>query len=123
MSGRGLAVAAALALAACAEKPLTAGHAKSVPRHDLAPYTTHEDCADVAPGERLDYRFESTEPVRFNIHYRDGGMILMPITRDAVTADAGVFAPQIRQRYCLMWEAGPAGATIAYRMQVRLPAP
>ena len=87
----------------------------------LAPYGIHEDCADLAAGDRLDYRFESTTPVKFNIHYHEGGMVLMPITRDDVTSDSGVFAPRIKQSYCLMWEAGAAGAIIAYRMQVRGP--
>ncbi|HET9046270.1 MAG TPA: hypothetical protein VFO33_04880 [Casimicrobiaceae bacterium] len=117
-----LALACAI-VAACAEKPLAPGEAKSVAKQDLAPYAMHEDCAELAPGDRLDYRFESTQPLKFNIHYHDGNMVLMPITRDDVTSDAGVFAPQSKQGYCLMWEAGAAGATIAYRMQVRRRAP
>lgn len=113
-----LAIVAA-ALAGCADKPLVPGEPRTVAKRDLAPYAFHEDCADLVPGDRLDYRFESTEPVKFNIHYHDANMILMPITRDGVTSDSGVFAPQLKQGYCLMWEAGAAGATIAYRMQIR----
>ena len=120
---RGAFVLACVALAACADTPLAPGEAKAVAKQDLAPYAIHEDCADLSPGDRLDYRFESTQPVKFNIHYHDGNMVVMPITRDDVTSDAGVFAPQIKQGYCLMWEAGAAGATIAYRMQVRRPTP
>ena len=114
---------AGAALAGCAVKPLALGEAKSVAKQDIAPYGVHEDCADLAPGDRLDYRFESSSPVKFNIHYHDANTIVMPITRDDVTSDAGVFAPRIKQGYCLMWEAGAAGAIIAYRMQVRRPAP
>jgi hypothetical protein len=110
-------------IAGCAQKPLALGDAKTVAKHDIAPYEFHEDCADLAPGDRLDYRFESTAPVNFNIHYHDGNMVVSPITRDYVTSDAGVFAPRVKQGYCLMWEAGAAGATIAYRMQVRRPTP
>jgi hypothetical protein len=114
---------AGAALAGCAQKPLAIGEAKTVAKQDIAPYGIHEDCADLAAGDRLDYRFESTTPVKFNIHYHEGGMVLMPITRDDVTSDSGVFAPRNQQSYCLMWEAGAAGAIIAYRMQVRGPAP
>ena len=105
--------------AGCADKPLAPGGVRTVAKRDLAPYAFHEDCANLSPGDRLDYRFESTAPVKFNIHYHDANMVVMPITRDDVTSDAGVFAPQLKQGYCLMWEAGPAGATIGYRMQVR----
>ena len=125
MSAPRMLVALALAgaaLAGCAAKPLAFGEAKTVAKHDIAPYGIHEDCADLAPGDRLDYRFESTTPVKFNIHYHEGNMVLMPITRDDVTSDSGVFAPRIKQGYCLMWEAGAAGAVIAYRMQVLGPA-
>ena len=78
---------------------------------------------ELSPGDRLDFRFESTDPVAFNVHYHDGKLVVMPITRDGVTADAGVYAPPIRQGYCLMWEAGAAGATIAYRYVVRRVSP
>ncbi|MEP7274732.1 MAG: hypothetical protein ABI812_00160 [Betaproteobacteria bacterium] len=112
-----------VALAACADKPLAPGAEKTVAKHDIAPYAFHEDCASLAPGDRLDYRFQSTSPVKFNIHYHDANMVVSPITRDDVTADAGVFAPPVKQDYCLMWEAGASGASIAYRLQVRRPAP
>jgi hypothetical protein len=110
-------------IAGCAARPLVSGQSKSVAKQDLAPYAIHEDCADLTPGDRLDYRFESTAPVKFNILYHDANTVVMPITRDDVMSDSGVFAPQIKQGYCLMWEAGPAGAGIAYRIQVRRPAP
>jgi hypothetical protein len=110
---------AGVAIVACADRPLTAGEETRAATRDVAPYGFHEECADLGPGDRLDYRFESTAPVKFNIHYHDAGMVIMPITRDDATSDAGVFAPRIRQVYCLMWEAGVAAAAVAYRMQVR----
>jgi hypothetical protein len=122
MSVRALLVAASVGtlVAACAGTPaVVPGEPKSVARQALAPYDVHEDCMELAPGDRLDYRFESSEPVAFNVHYHDGKMVVMPITRDAVTADSGVYAPKLRQGYCLMWEAGAAGATLAYRYVVR----
>jgi len=126
MRARPALIALALAgavLTGCAQKPLAPGEEKTVAKHDIAPYGFHEDCADLAPGDRLDYRFQSTSPVKFNIHYHEGNMVLSPIARDDVTSDAGVFAPHSKQGYCLMWEAGAAGAIIAYRMQVRRPTP
>ena len=110
---------ASFALAGCAAAPMVAGDSKTVPRQIIAPYEVHEDCADLALGDRLDYQFESSDLVTFNIHYHDGSLIVMPITRERVTSDAGLFVPQLKKGYCLMWEAGASGATLAYRIVVR----
>ena len=40
----------------------------------------------------------------------------MPIVREKTRADAGVFATPAAQDYCLMWEAGAAGALLDYRV-------
>jgi hypothetical protein len=120
MHDGGLALAAmALTLGACAENPLVSGQPKVVEKVPIAPYAIHEDCADLAPGDRLDYRFATTEPVAFNIHYHDGNAVVMPISREGATSDAGVFAPLIAEGYCLMWEAGPNGAVLDYRIALR----
>lgn len=118
----GVAGAIAIIVAACAEQPLSPGQSKSG-NLDLAPYSTHEDCADLVPGDRLDYRFESNAPVKFNISYRDSDMIVQPITRDGIMADAGVFAPLIKSRYCLNWEASASGALVDYHAAVRRGSP
>ena len=111
-----------LALAGCAEKPIVPGQPKTA-NLDLAPYTTREDCVDLLQGDRLDYRFESSTRVKFSIYYRDSNMIVEPITREDVAEDSGVFAPRISARYCLLWEASPTGALIAYRANVLRAAP
>jgi hypothetical protein len=116
---RGLAFCAfMLVLAGCAENPIVPGQPKAA-NLDLAPYTTREDCVDLIQGDRLDYRFESNTRVRFSIYYRDSNMIVEPITREDVAQDSGVFAPRIPARYCLLWEASPTGALIAYHANVR----
>jgi hypothetical protein len=107
-----------LMLAGCAEKPIVPGQPKTA-NLDLAPYTTREDCVDLIQGDRLDYRFESNTPVKFNIYYRDSNMIVEPITRENVVEDSGVFAARIAARYCLLWEASPTGALIGYHANVR----
>ena len=107
-----------LMLSGCAEKPIVPGQPKMA-NLDLAPYTTQEDCVDLLQGDRLDYRFDSNTPVKFNIYYRDSNMIVEPITREGVVEDSGVFAPRISARYCLLWEASPTGALIGYSANVR----
>ena len=113
------ALAACLALAACATDPVVPGEPKIVRDHPLTPYGIHEECLRLAVGDRVDYDFSATAPVAFNIHYHDANAVVAPVVREGVRADSGVFAPRLAQDYCLMWEAGPAGAVLDYRLRLR----
>ena len=119
MSGRPLLVAA-MALSACAA-PNLADAPKIVQGHAVPSYQIHEECLVLKPGERVEYRFESSEPVDFNIHYHEGNAVVMPLVREQSREDAGMYLVRIAQDYCLMWEAGAAGAMIDYRIRVRPP--
>lgn len=105
-------------LSACAPAPIATAP-KNIVAHPLAPYAMHEECVELKPGDRLDYTFESNEPVDFNIHYHEGNAVAMPIVREKSRGDAGVFAPPLAHHYCLMWEAGAASALIDYRIRLR----
>jgi len=110
---------ATLALYGCAASLPSANAPKDVRAHPLPSYQIHEECLKLKPGDRVDYAFESTEPVDFNIHYHEGNAILMPVVREKSSADAGMYAAQIAHDYCLMWEAGAAGASIDYRIRLK----
>jgi hypothetical protein len=117
----GWAMLGALLAGACATTPPDPdARSGSVP---LAPYASHEECLTLAPGDRLDYRFRSTAPIAFNLHYHDGNAVVMPLQRDGVTADSGFYQPVLAHDFCLMWEAGAAPATVDYRVGVRRRAP
>jgi hypothetical protein len=109
----------ALLVAGCAGPGAIGDAPREVLEQAIAPYAMHEECLRVVPGERLEYRYDSTEPVSFNIHYHVGNAIISPISRDQSVDDAGVFAPILAQTYCLMWEAGAAGAVLSYRLRMR----
>ena len=109
-----IAVALAVLAAGCA----TDGGDNVKHTQALAPYAMHEDCARLAVGDRVVYAFRSDAALDFNIHYQDGAAVVEPITRQGITEDAGVYAPPLAHRYCLMWEAGAAGAHLDYRMRV-----
>jgi hypothetical protein len=114
----------ALLAAACAtDAPLTPGTPKVVAEKAIAPYEFHEECMHLERGDRLDYRFESDQPLAFNIRYHEQNLVLMPITRTAITSDAAIFSPVVAQDYCLTWEAGPSGAVLSYRVVLRRPRP
>ena len=98
---------------------IVAGVPRAVERLVVAPYAVHEACVRMAGGDRLDWRYESSAPLAFNIHDHEGGTVLAPVVRDASSADSGTFEARMAQDYCLMWEAGPAGAIIGYRVLLR----
>ena len=107
---------AALALAGCADAPIVADTPRIVTAQRIAPWEAHQDCANAAEGDRIDYRFNTTEPVDFDLYYREGAAVIIPLSRKDVSADSGIFGVQIPARYCLAWQAGPAGAFVDYHI-------
>jgi hypothetical protein len=120
--GATLAIAALSALpllAGCGVAPVTADAPKSVAGYPLPPYQSHDECVRLAPGDRLEYAFEASEPLAFDIRYREGAAVVAPVVREPSRMDAGMFVARIARDYCLMWEAGAAGALIDYRLRLR----
>jgi hypothetical protein len=106
-------------LAACAPAPITADQPRKVAAMPLPPFEIHEECVHLAPGDRLDYDFAASEPVAFEIQYREGGAVLAPIVRSASVGDSGVFLARLEHNYCLAWEAGAAGALVDFQLKLR----
>ena len=118
-------IVATLAVAgatSCASPPLARNVPHAVSRLAIAPYASTETCVDLAPGDRLDYRFDATEPVHFDIRYRAGHAVVSPIVREGSRGDSGIFEAGLGERYCLAWEAGAAGALVDYVVEIRGPA-
>jgi len=109
---------AALALAGCAAT-MGAGQAKVVHEHPLPSYQIYEECFRLDDGDRVEFRFESTEPVDYNLHYHEGNAVVMPMSSEKSTEHAGVYLATLAEDYCLMWEAGAAGALIDYRILIK----
>lgn len=112
------AAAFALGIGACAVDTITPDAPKAASEFSIAPFEVHEECAQLVPGDRLDYRFEAQRPVAFHIYYKDGLMFIAPVSREDVTESSGIFNAPNERRYCLRWEAGREGAIIDYRIRV-----
>ena len=110
---------AAFVLAACAAAPVDPETPISVQRLAIAPYQVHEECLQLFPGDRLEYRFEAGAPLAFNIHYHEGKTVVMPFSRENTREENGFYAPSIAQHYCLMWEAGAQAAVLDYRVRLK----
>jgi hypothetical protein len=113
---------AVMPLCACTTAPIAPGVPREVGRVVIAPYQSHDECVRLARGDRIDWRYESSEPLAFNIQYRENNAVLSPVVRERSTADSGTFEAQLANDYCLTWESGAPGAIIGYRVLLR-PAP
>ena len=109
---------ATLCMCACAvnaimpNQPLVARDAR------IAPYEFLDVCAALQLDDRIDYRFDATEPVAFSIGYVEDGATLLPWSRDYLKTDSGIFPVRYPQRYCLKWQGGPAGALVSYTVTI-----
>lgn len=110
-----------LPLAACTTAPHDPDAPRVVTGVRIAPYERHEDCIPMQDGDRLDFRFDAQFPLAFNLLYREGAVVVIPLSRERVEEFAGVFAATAARAYCLAWEAGPQGAILDYRFRVRRP--
>jgi hypothetical protein len=110
--------ASALALGACSDAPLAPNAPADVDAQPIPPWEVHETCADVDVGDRIDFRFESSEVVDFELYYRQGAAVVIPLAHPRTLADSGVFAVAIPGRYCLAFKAGAAGAMVSYHLTV-----
>lgn len=117
---RAIVLACALALASCATPDPDA--LRSADKVAISPYQMLEVCFKLAAGDKVDWRFESREPVDFNFHYHDGPMVVQPLVKLASFGDSGIFPVLVAQDYCATWEAGPLGAVVGYRLRpIRAP--
>jgi hypothetical protein len=99
---------------------LLAGGCASLPAQDkntetLKPAGVHEDCMELLPGETLDYSFEASSPLDFNVHYHEDHGVFYVVSKDASRADKGTYLCEKQQYYCLMWtNPGAETATLLY---------
>jgi len=111
------AIPLALAAAACT----TVAHRLEAPRSavgvEIAPYAVYEDCFSLNEGDRVAFQFSAQPPTAFNVHFREGKTMVMPVELKAAADESGDFVAEKNQTYCLSWEAGARGSVVAYWVQ------
>ena len=117
---RGVVPFARIGFAACVASCATTlgGDARSTDRLSIAPYDAHDECFDLRVGDRLDYRFESSAPIDFELRYREANVVVSPTARPRSTGDSAIFEVRVPARYCLDWQAGADAVTLGYRLSV-----
>ena len=101
-------VAAQSALGAAREPPGTFSAT-------VAPGKAHEECVRVDKGKRMHYKWRSTVPVDFNIHYHDGAEVFYPVKREGKLSARGILRAKKTEEFCWMWSAN-ASAKIEGRI-------
>jgi hypothetical protein len=121
----GLAFAAALVVAGFvlevgASEPIEMELRDSVQQQfTLAAGQVEEPCVDLRAGERLDYRYEASAAVDFNLHYHEAAEAVFPINQNQQLSDSGQYFVAKSRNYCLMWtNRGSQSVDIQYSYSV-----
>lgn len=95
------------------------------PRHvgpiTLAPGEHHEDCVRLAAGDRVLFRFEAHPAIAFQVRYRSGEAVIMPVVRPATESDSGFFSAAETHTYCFDWAADatqPLATQLTYHLSL-----
>ena len=117
MRAGGLLIALCAAACATPADPYRLDEPRSGAGVQLASYALHEECFTLDTNDRVNFYFVSTASVAFNIHYHDANAVVMPLAREGTKEESGEFVAELKQTYCMMWEAGAEPALIDYRIR------
>lgn len=71
----------------------------------IKPTKTFEKCLQLDAGQKLEYRFESSAKLNFNLNYQKGPEeVYYPVKLDRTTGESGLYEVKARNKYCLKWE-------------------
>ncbi|MBL0122072.1 MAG: hypothetical protein IPP88_04855 [Betaproteobacteria bacterium] len=70
----------------------------------LKPGKPHEKCMVLDSAQKIEYRFESSAKVNFNLHYNKGDAMYFPVKLDRTKGESGLYEAKSREKYCLVWE-------------------
>ena len=77
----------------------------------IKPARSYEECIELMPGMVIDYDFDASDFVNFNIHYHAEDSVHYPARRKGVKMSKGLIDPgkhdfytEEQEFYCLMWD-------------------
>ncbi len=86
----------------------------------LPPSKIHEECFRLNQNQILDYVFEASKPLEFNLHHHMDNEVIYPIPSIDIAAKKGRFTPKIKKVYCLMWtNAQLETVDLNYQLQIK----
>ena len=87
----------------CGTAPRVAGDAVPV-RLAIQAGKSAEVCFALAEGDRVDYAFDATSAVDFNLHTHRGQQVVMPVEVTHTAAQSGKYVSLQAGDYCLTWK-------------------
>ena len=79
-------------------------HAQPTKPVVVKPGKVVEKCLTLEPPQKIEYRFESSAKLNFNLHYQKGEQVYYPVKLDRTNGESGLYEAKAREIYCLMWE-------------------
>ena len=76
-----------------------------------------EVCGKLPAGLKVNWEYEASTPLDFNVHYHVGKEVLFPAKLEAVASAKDVLATTLEQDYCWMWTNKSA---VAAKLSVKL---
>lgn len=81
----------------------------------IAPGNFAEACGKLPKGAAVDWRYEGSVPLNFNVHFHQGNDVVFPARADAQASSSGTLKVEVDQHYCWMW-TNKAGETAVLRV-------
>jgi hypothetical protein len=85
----------------------------------LKPNKIVEKCMALVPPQKIEYRFEASAKLNFNLHYHKGDQVYYPVKLDRTNGESGLYEVKAKEEYCLMWE-NRSGTDIDLTYSVRV---
>ncbi len=85
----------------------------------IAPKKFAEACTALKQGERIRWRWQAAQALKFNIHYHEGKAVRTPVQTEAPSGE-GTLEVALTQDYCWMWSGAAGTDRIAVTLE-RLP--
>jgi len=84
----------------------------------VAPTKFAEVCGPLKAGDAVQWRFDASQALDFNIHFHEGKAVHYPARADQTRELTGTLAVAVSQDYCWMWtNKSPVAATLNIRLQ------
>lgn len=77
-----------------------------------------EYCGDLKTGDKVDWHFEASAPLDFNIHHHVGEAVHFAAKKDGVTTSKGELDAPSDQDFCWMW-TNKSNTTISLDVELK----
>lgn len=84
----------------------------------VAPAKSVEVCGKLAADTKVNWSFDASGPLNFNVHYHEGKNVIFPAKQDGVAKAEGVVDVKVQQDYCWMW-SNKAAAPSTLKLELK----